>query len=358
MCQESNLLSIYEIRDIPVFQNKVYKTVAAARNAQTANISLVWCKSCSFVFNASFDMNIMDYDAQYQNEQACSCYFQNYLDDILNLLVNEGFRTKKIIEIGCGKGYFLEKLQKHDFEIAGFDPAYEGDNPEIIKDYFTEKFSHLNSDLFILRHNLEHIQNPLNFLHTIAAAAGYRGMVFIEVPTFEWIMKKKAFWDIFYEHCNYFTFDSLGSIFKKSKQGTLFNNQYMYLLANLEDLRTRAKPKNINMDYQSVSFQDQLSKYWEFVRRHRGMLVWGAGAKGSTFVNLMDRDREYVSYVVDINPKKQNRYIAKTAHKIISPKSLIELRSRDILVMNDNYYEEIKKDTGELNLNLHVLGVN
>jgi SAM-dependent methyltransferase len=358
LCQESNLSLIYEVRDIPVFQNKVYESVEAARNAQTANVSLVLCKSCSFVFNSSFDMNIMNYDAQYQNEQAYSCYFQNYLDGILNLLASEGFRTKRITEIGCGKGYFLEKLQKHNFEVTGFDPAYEGNNPKIIKDYFTGKYSHLNADLFILRHNIEHIQNPLDFLHTVAATADYKGMIFIEVPTFEWIIKKKAFWDIFYEHCNYFTFDSLGSIFRKSKQGTLFNDQYMYLLADLKDLRTQAKPAKPRMNYRKLGFQDSLNEYREFVENHTGMLIWGAGAKGSTFVNLIDGARKYVSYVVDINPKKQNRYIAKTAHKIISPRFLVELEGRDILVMNDNYYEETKKDVGELDFNLYVLGTS
>jgi SAM-dependent methyltransferase len=358
LCREGDLSLIYEVRDIPVFQNKVYGTPDAARQAQTSNISLVVCENCSFVFNSSFDMNIMNYDAQYQNEQAYSCYFQNYLDGILNLLVSEGFRTKEIIEIGCGKGYFLEKLQKHNFEATGFDPAYEGNNPKIIKDYFTEKYSHLNADLFILRHNLEHIENPLDFLHTVAAAAGYKGMIFIEVPSFEWIIKKKAFWDIFYEHCNYFTFDSLGSIFRKAKQGTLFNGQYMYLLADLKDLRPQAKPAKPLMNYRKLGFQDILNEYREFVENHTGMLIWGAGAKGATFVNLVDSDREYVSYVVDINPKKQNRYIAKTAHKIISPRFLVELVGRDILIMNDNYYEETKKDVGELDFNFYVLGTS
>jgi len=75
-------------------------------------------------------------------------------------------------------------------------------------------------------------------------------------------------------------------------------------------------------------------------------------------VNLVDSDRKYVSYVVDINPKKQNRYIAKTAHKIISPRFLVELGGRDILVMNDNYYEETKKHVGELDFNLYVLGTS
>jgi len=81
--------------------------------------------------------------------------------------------------------------------------AYEGDNPHIIKDYFSDKYSHLNGEVIVLRHTLEHIESPLNFIHNIAKSVDYKGIIFIEVPSFEWILQKKAFWDIFYEHCNY-----------------------------------------------------------------------------------------------------------------------------------------------------------
>ena len=350
---------VYEVQDIPIFQNKAYKTLEAAQNAQTANVSLMLCQNCTFVFNSDFDTNVMVYDAHYQNEQAHSSYFQNYLEDILCLFIGKNLHKKKTIEIGCGKGYFLERLLENGFEVTGFDPAYEGDNPHIIKDHFSDKYSYLNADLIILRHTLEHVQNPLNFLHTIAAAVGCRGMIFIEVPSFEWILQKKAFWDVFYEHCNYFSLKSLSSVFQRSEQGLLFNDQYMYLLSDLSHVRERAKPNTTSqlLNFSTFQLQKQLRFYQRFVQNHPGMLVWGAGAKGSTFVNLMDPNREYISYVIDINPKKQNQYIAKTGHKIVPPKALNDYRGGDILVMNENYYEEIKKDVGRLNFNLYALGI-
>ena len=369
LCQGSSLSLIYEVRNIPVFQNKVYNDAELAKNARTANVSLVLCQNCSFVFNSDFDMSLMNYDARYQNEQAHSPCFQDYLDGIIGIFTAKNFHKNKVIEIGCGKGYFLEKLGRYGFEVTGFDPAYEGDNPHIIKDYFTGKYSHLNAELIILRHTLEHVQNPLNFLNDIASAADYKGMIFIEVPSLEWIIQKKAFWDIFYEHCNYFTFRSLGSIFQKAEQGLLFNGQYMYLLADLRKLRTHIKPamtdqirsdqiRSDQISYQFLLFKEHLKDYQKFVDTHRGMLVWGGGAKGAIFVNLTDPDQEYISYVVDINPKKQNQYIAKTAHKIVDPEFLNDIKEGDILIMNENYYDEVKKDIGNLNFDIHTLGVS
>lgn len=354
LCQGNNLSTIYTVPNVPVFQNKVYATVSEAQSIMTGNVELVMCSNCGFIFNADFDKRIMNYDAQYQNEQAHSSYFQGYLQEIIELLVGK----KKIIEIGCGKGYFLEMLRKNGFDIIGFDPAYEGDSPYIVKDYYSDQYSHLNADLIILRHVLEHIEDPLKFLHGIAHAVRYDAKIFVEVPSFEWIVEKRAFWDIFYEHCNYFTLESLASLFCKSEQGLLFNNQYVYLLSDLSNLREQAVPLNENLsNFKTSEIVDQLRFYREFVQSHPGMLVWGAGAKGVTFANLADPNRDYISCLVDINPKKQGRYIAKTGHWIISPAQLANFEG-GILVMNENYYDEIReKYLKEMHFNLYVLGV-
>jgi len=269
LCQNDNLLRIYSVSDIPVFQNKVYATVSEAQNVITGNVDLVMCSNCGFVFNAAFERKAMDYDAQYQNEQAYSSYFQKYLQQIVELLTRNFFHEKKIIEIGCGKGYFLEMLRKNGFDVTGFDPAYEGDNPYIVKDYYSDQYSHLNADLIILRHTLEHIDDPLKFLHSIANAVNYNAMIFVEVPRFEWIVEERAFWDIFYEHCNYFTFESLGSLFRESEQGLLFNNQYMYLLSDLRNLLEQATPaKGTFHDFKVSEMADSLQFYREFVQSH------------------------------------------------------------------------------------------
>jgi len=110
LCQSVDLLRIFSTQDIPVFQNKVYATVSEAQNVMTGNVDLDMCSNCGFVFNAAFNGKVMSYDAQYQNEQAHSPYFQRYLRELVELFAEKRFQELKIIEIGCGKGYFLEML--------------------------------------------------------------------------------------------------------------------------------------------------------------------------------------------------------------------------------------------------------
>ena len=355
LCDEDDLTKIYEVKPIPIFQNKVYSSAREAAAVTTDAVALMHCQHCDFVFNSDFNSALIDYDENYQNEQANSHFFQRYLASIIQLLESNNFKNKKVIEIGCGKGYFLNKLWKKGFRATGFDPAYEGEHPQIVKDYFSDKYSNLQADLIILRHTLEHINNPLKFLKDVATATGSNTMIFIEVPCFDWIVNHKAFWDIFYEHCNYFTNECLHNLFTKSEHGLFFNDQYQYILASLDDLQPKVQKAAGIYKNPIESFINNIDKYRNLVHRLPGLIVWGAGAKGVTFVNIMDPARKYISCIVDINPKKQNKYAAGTAHNIISPEELDNFNGSDILVMNENYIEEVKLKIKKNKYRIHVL---
>jgi hypothetical protein len=345
---------IYKQSKVPVFQNKIYETLEEALAAQVGLVELVQSRQSGFVFNNKFDPDIMNYDANYQNEQSNSMVFQEHIQFVLDLLKSFGLNNKKIIEIGCGKGIFFEKMLGEGLDCWGFDPTYEGNNPKIIKEYFSEVYNDINADVIIMRHTLEHIPNPFSFIHEIAKANNFRGHLFVEVPTFDWIVNKKAFWDIFYEHCNYFTELTLGSMFDDALTGSFFGGQYIYLWADMSKLRSEI-PEQQFVKYNNLIFSETLEKYNELIRNNGSFAIWGAGAKGSTFLNLLDQERDKISYVIDINPAKQNKHIACTGHKIYPPSILETLPVQNVLVMNENYISEIKETIKKLNINIYNL---
>ena len=116
---------------------------------------------------------------------------------------------KNIIEVGCGSGFFLELLNNNGFEVVGFDPAYKGKNPKIQKRYFNLN-SKISANGIILRHVLEHINDPYTFLLNLKKKNN-GGLIYIEVPCFEWVLKKRTWFDVFYEHVNYFRLEDLKS---------------------------------------------------------------------------------------------------------------------------------------------------
>jgi hypothetical protein len=68
--------------------------------------------------------------------------------------------------------------------------------------------------------------------------------------------------------------------------------------------------------------------------------VWGAGAKGVTFVNLVDPGADLIDCVVDLNPHKQGGYLPGTGHKIVPFTELPRRKVKTAILMNPNYYRE------------------
>ncbi len=348
-----NTRIIYKQGAVPLIQNKVYPTAAQAKNAVCKEVVIAQSLDNGFVFSADFTNTIIDYDMHYQNEQSNSAYFRSHLENVIEIMDDHKTFGGKVVEIGCGKAYFMDMLLARGVDVLGFDPTYEGDSPKVVKDFFSEKYSDVGAEFIILRHTLEHISQPFQFIKTIAAANNYKGRVYIEVPTFEWILEHNAVEDIFYEHCNYFTLDTLQMLFSESTGGHFFNGQYIYVIANLADVNKEIRQQDVR-PYE-VNFQKRLMEYRDKMDHSGQVAIWGAGAKGSTFLNLLDKGGEKIKFVVDINPKKQHQYIGGTGHYIIKPEELPGHEIDSIIVMNSNYINEIKAVTDPLHINLITL---
>lgn len=114
---------------------------------------------------------MLHYDSKYQNEQSYSIEFKKHLDIVKQIVEERNPLKSHIVEIGCSKGTFLNIL--HDsgyFNILGFDPAYEGEVSIYSKMLLSPEGNYSHADLFIMRHVLEHVPEPLNFLKKINLA--------------------------------------------------------------------------------------------------------------------------------------------------------------------------------------------
>ena len=103
-----------------------------------------------------------------------------------------------------------------------------------------------------MRHVLEHIPNPYDFLCRLRDANGGGGLIYIEVPCFDWILSKRAWFDIFYEHVNYFRLYDFDRMFSRViRKGRFFVNQYLYVVADLASLRDPVFEQSNTVDFSS-----------------------------------------------------------------------------------------------------------
>ena len=113
---------LYQQRDFPIFQNRMYGSREEAINCPKGDVVLIENELTGLVYNAAFRSEMMVYDDQYQNEQAVSPLFQSHLRDV-QYIIDSRMGRSRLAEVGCGKGYFLETLLQAGFDITGFDPT-------------------------------------------------------------------------------------------------------------------------------------------------------------------------------------------------------------------------------------------
>lgn len=202
----------------------------------------------------------------------------------------------------------------------------------------------------MLRHVLEHIPDPVGFLFSLREANG-GGTIYIEVPCFDWICRHRAWYDIYYEHVNYFRLPDLRRMFQVVHDaGSFFGGQYIYLVA---DLATARSPECSKADY-AVFPRDffarihNLANRLKIARRNQAAnapsVVWGASSKGVIFSLFMQRLGVSLDYAVDINPLKQGKYLPGSGLYVMSPEEASRSLApgSDVFVVNSNYLEEIK----------------
>ena len=337
--------TIFSGQGYPVLQNRVYATREAAAACPTGDIRIVQNDSTGLVHNAAFDPSIVIYDGEYDNEQGNSQAFQAHLANVLAHLKRH-FAGRTLLEVGCGKGLFLGMLRDAGFDVLGIDPSYDGDDPSVVRALYEPSLS-LRAECIVLRHVLEHIPDPVSFLAKMNEANG-GGLVYIEVPCAEWIAEHGTWFDIFYEHVNYFRMSDLTDMFGRVVAAErLFGGQYIGVVADLATLRQPSIMRSGTFAFPEA-FMEQVET---LAREYAGTpyAIWGGASKGVIFSLLMRQNGAEPICAVDINPAKQERFMGVSAVPIVSPQQAAAQLPEEtpMLVMNSNYLDEIRALTGE-----------
>lgn len=364
ICESNSLDEFLRREQVPVHQNLLMRDEASAVGIPRGDLSLVVCEACGFVSNRAFDPRKIMYGADYENAQACSPSFNEYLDGLVRHLVAErGVRDCHVVEVGCGNGLFLRRLVTYEGagnRGYGFDPSYTGAPSELdgrlkfATRYYDSECADVPADVVVCRHVIEHVPQPLELLRDIKKALAHapQARIFFETPCVEWILRNEVIWDFFYEHCSYFTAESLTTAFqivgfKVESVRHVFGGQYLWLEATLPETKPDAGKSPNSIPAQARSFarsEAELRGAWsskiQTLAATEKIALWGAGAKGATFANLLDPGRQWIDCIVDLNPLKQGQFLPGTGHPIVSYQDLTARGVTAAILMNPNYQRE------------------
>jgi len=202
-----------------------------------------------------------------------------YPKQLIDYIIKEYKISKemKILDLGCGRGDFLEPFKNEGFSIYGLDLSHNSLKKLQNKGYnvkycnFEENkipFSKNYFDIVFSKSVIEHIANPENFLNEIKRILKTRGKLLIMTP--DWYSQYKIFYNDF-THKRPYTIESLKNIlinygFKDVEVNYFYQLPYLWKIPYLKIFNCLIRwvwPKHIKSNFKLIRFSVELMLFAE-----------------------------------------------------------------------------------------------
>ena len=192
------------------------------------------CPQCTFMFTRPVLLPVLDErqmdsldDSEMYGSQIMKFFHrQMYLRKEINYINKIGLTGATVLDVGCGTGWITDIWAQNGFQVTGLEPspsrsafAREKYGIHIVSDYI-EKVNFVNQfNVCILRHVIEHFEEPLPVLENVHQTLKNDGIVLVVVPNIDCI--GRYLFDVDWEwvlpwHCNFFNRRSLETMLNKS----------------------------------------------------------------------------------------------------------------------------------------------
>lgn len=381
-CGSTQVEPFFRVPAVPVFSVVTVTSRERALEVPRRDLELAFCHGCGFIYNHLFDRSIDYFTLGYEDQQGFSRTFRAFIERVADdLIERHALRGRTLMEIGCGKGDFLDLLctraQAHGI---GIDPAYvpgrlHNERLTFHREFYAARHGALAPDFIACRHTLEHIADARGFMQLLrdSIPAGRRPALFFEVPDVDRILDLPAFWDIYSEHCSYFSAGSLAQLFRRTGFEITalrrdYDDQYLLIEAvagaagagEAQPIEEAVAAQLVRVRRFQTRIADQLGGWRErlAVWRAQGkkVSIWGGGSKSVGFLTHFAGDG-VSDCVVDINPHMENNHIPGIGSRYVQPQHLAMYRPDVVIIMNGVYRNEIATQLSAMGLapELHAL---
>ena len=382
-CRSDRLTPVLEQRAVPIHTSALLDSQDAALSYPRADLRLMACRTCGLLTNTAFDAPGHDYTASYEEVQSFSPRFREYASELTRTLVERhALEGRDVFEIGSGRADLLVQIcAATGGNGYAVDPSFReerlegpaGSRVTVERAFFSPEHVPSSAAMLLCRHSLEHVHDVGGFLGSVREGLERTpgAVVVFEVPDTLRVLKETAFWDLYYEHCSYFTPGSLARGFRAAgliptRLELTFDDQYVLITAEAGEAGDGSPLPLEEEPGQVVDLAAGFARGVQSAREHWGGLlqsarergetavIWGAGSKGVGFLSMLGV-AESVSYAVDVNPAKHGMFLPGTGHEVVSPERLREIQPNIVIVMNPTYAGEIGDSLAQLGVAANVL---
>jgi SAM-dependent methyltransferase len=356
-CGSDNFQPVYAVEPIPVAG--IYYDAVADPVCVSAPMTVVGCQGCGLVQLRETISPTIYRDYSFVGNSAAA--YQEHLQGVAATLVQDwGMRGRRIFEVGASNGVLLGFLAElGGNEVSGIEPSGKlcdeavKSGIDVRQGYFDRSYlerSHPGTfDCVVIRHVLEHIDDLNDMVGSMKGLLGKDGLLVAEVPNVEQIIQGNLLSNIFHEHLNYFSLQSLNHLMSRHGLGLVEQREVDVhggsLLLFYRPGTNPPAPPRLDLD-RLRQFSARAQAYYRAIHdritalTRAGKTVHGYGASHRTFILLGNSGlgRDEVPVIYDNNPFLHNKRL-NGFHALVQPKEAITANSPDVVVIFATSYE-------------------
>lgn len=311
----------------------------------------IWrCPDCGFIQQEHSPLP-PDYYRSYDKSAVHSPKMQAYQEGLAEELVRRfDLVGQRVLEAGCGDGYFASRLIRNGVAVTGVDPARPASaaarkrGVEVVEDYFnrTLPLPPEGFDAFVARQVVSHVENLNAFFEAVWTFLRPGGLGFLEAPDAAFALRGHRYYDFFADYVNYFTPHTLSQLlgrhgFEVMEATPRAGGEYTLLVFERPStLPTVDEVENLATALRRIVEQE--------LAAGRRLGCWGAGGRGISLLSLAELDSKSIDYVIDTAPEKQGLYLPGTRLPVVPPERLQEKPVDTIIITALMYEDEILDD--------------
>jgi SAM-dependent methyltransferase len=349
------------------------KPVESPAPDAVADMGLAYCRSCRHI-SSHLETHIFPdelkrklYGELYKGHMptGLSPLQQRYRDFLVEWIGGFLAPRSRVFEIGCHDGYVLSRLAAQGHRCEGVEPspfadlARERYRLPVAKGFFhADQFDHEAYDLVIMRHVVEHVDDPAGFVAEATRLVKPDGLLYLEVPDSYASIEQAYFPEFHADHISYFTIASLLRVLDMCGVREIVHQEtalaymkfpFLNVLARKGrgGSRDGAPSERWFLEFRIESLLDRfVNAYAQYVRnlrtvrQRRNLAVWGAGSIGIQYAIDAEWTAGEATYV-DVNSANQGLVLSVTGHRVHAPE-IIRQRQLDTILIASGWEEDVR----------------
>jgi SAM-dependent methyltransferase len=289
--------------------------------------------------------------------------------------------TSHVIEVASNDGYLLQFVKNNGIPCLGIEPtagtasAARAKGIEVVEEFFGVALADRlasqgrKADLMAANNVLAHVPDINDFVSGFARLLKPEGVATFEFPHLLRLVEECQFDTVYHEHFSYLSFTAVEAVFQKNGL-SIFDVEELSthggslrVFAQRQDTGSRAptpaiaKMRNKESEVGVASaayytgFQSRAEKIKDDLlaflidakRAGKRVVGYGAAAKGNTLLNFAGVRPDLISWVIDRNPAKKDKFLPGSRIPIVGEDRLEMERPDYVLVMPWNLRLEISE---------------